>query len=119
MRGRVSKSKGIIQEPKGDCLLESIRWSNYGDTPFKNVAFVDQTGGEAVDGVFAKICDERAIRTSRRIDAKQGPIIARGFAKGIRKNMREKKNIPLSCFWRRRLAWDAMEGEGREEKKIV
>lgn len=55
-------------------LLESIRGSNYGDTPFKNVTFINQTGRKTIDRVFAKICKQRwrrAIRTSRKIDAAQ------------------------------------------------
>jgi len=53
-------------------LLESIGRPNYSDAPFKNVGFVDQTGGKSINGVLAEICKENRDRSEGRGESTQG-----------------------------------------------
>ena len=80
-------------------LLKSIRRSNYGDTPFKNVGFVDQAGRKPVDGVLAKICNEGQAQSEITQSMK-------GFQRG-------KGDLIDEWEWGGWLyLWAAFEGEG-------
>lgn len=103
-------------------LLKSIGRSNYSHTPLKNVGLINQTGREPINRVLTKICKrekkKKPIRTSRKTYAKP---LASFHQKGKKKreSRKEKRGFlikPLSCFARRRLAWDAAINEQREKE---
>lgn len=96
-----------------DYTLESIGRANNGDVPFEDIALVDQTSRESINWVFAKIYMNPKTEINNRCGSNPNPK--------TKTKMKMKTGDcgvwPLSCFWRRRLAWDegASIEQGREK----
>lgn len=93
-----------------DYTLESIGRANNGDVPFEDIALVDQTSRESINWVFAKIYMNPKTEINNRCGSNPNPK--------TKTKTGDCGVWPLSCFWRRRLAWDegASIEQGTEKK---